>query len=427
MPRAVKDSKLDSRAARAKLKPSGKPYWRALDPELHVGYRKGKTGGRWVARVYLGAQQYKVETIGTADDNADADGRAVLDWRQAQAEAREAQARILRKQSGSEDTAAPYTVADALDDHIAWLAKHRKPTAVRDARSAKRVHIDPVLGKLELAKLTTKTLSQWHEGLAEQPRRLRTRPGAEQRYRELADDPESVRRRRDTANRIRTILFAALNHAFHASKIQSDAAWRKVKPFRQTAAARVHYLQLDECRRLLNACAPDFRNLVRGALATGARYGELSRADVRDFNADASALLIRESKGGKPRWIPLDDEGAKFLASITAGRAPSEPLFARADGDRWGQSHQTRPLRIACRAARLEPCKFHSLRHTYASLRVMAGMPLIAVANVLGHSTTRMVEKHYGHLSPSYIREAVKATALDLGPIETKVTPLKAG
>ena len=48
-----------------------------------------------------------------------------------------------------------------------------------------------------------------------------------------------------------------------------------MKPFRGADAARVHYLQADECRRLLNACPPDFRALVRGALATGCRYGEL--------------------------------------------------------------------------------------------------------------------------------------------------------
>ena len=55
----------------------------------------------------------------------------------------------------------------------------------------------------------------------------------------------------------------------------------------------------------------------------------------------------------------------------------------------------------------------------------MAGMPLIAVANVLGHSDTRMVERHYGHLAPSYLREAVRATALDLGPVPGSVVPLR--
>src|SRR5260370_37195031 len=86
--RTVRDSKLDSRSARAKLAASGVPYYRAIDPGLHIGYRKGKTGGKWVVRWYAGDGSYKVETIGTADDTADADAVAGLDYAQAQEVAR---------------------------------------------------------------------------------------------------------------------------------------------------------------------------------------------------------------------------------------------------------------------------------------------------------------------------------------------------
>ena len=190
----------------------------------------------------------------------------------------------------------------------------------------------------------------------------------------------------------------------------------------------MRYLQIDECTRLLNACEPDFRRLVRAALVTGARYGELCRADVSDFNPDSASLLVRESKGGKPRHIPLDDEAATFLAGITAGRRGNDPLFTRADGGRWGKSHQRRPLLASCMAARIEPAiGFHILRHTWASLRIMAGLPLMVAAQVLGHSDSRMAERHYGHLAQSYIREAVRTTALHLGPIEGNVATLRPG
>ena len=57
---------------------------------------------------------------------------------------------------------------------------------------------------------------------------------------------------------------------------------------------------------------------------------------------------------------------------------------------------------------------FHALRHTWASHRVMAGAPLMVVAHALGHADTRMVEKHYGHLAPSYIRDVTLAIARTL-------------
>jgi len=94
---------------------------------------------------------------------------------------------------------------------------------------------------------------------------------------------------------------------------------------------------------------------------------------------------------------------------MTAGRAAGEFLFHR-DGTTWGKSHQQRPLADACRAANVSPAaSFHVLRHTYASLMVMDAVPLMVVARNLGHADSRMVEKHYGHLATSYVREAIRA------------------
>ena len=46
---------------------------------------------------------------------------------------------------------------------------------------------------------------------------------------------------------------------------------------------------------------------------------------------------------------------------------------------------------------------------------VMAGIPLIVVAQNLGHADTRMVEKHYAHLTPSFSATAIRNAAADLG------------
>ena len=61
MAKKVRERALDTRAARDKLKSSGKPYYRSIGPGLHLGYRKGKDARRWVARVYAGAGNYVVE------------------------------------------------------------------------------------------------------------------------------------------------------------------------------------------------------------------------------------------------------------------------------------------------------------------------------------------------------------------------------
>ena len=238
-----------------------------------------------------------------------------------------------------------------------------------------------------------------------------------------------MRRRRASANRVLTMLKAALNHAYDEGHVSNRDAWgRKLKPFREVEVARVRYLNLAEAQRLLNACDADFRPLVRAALETGCRYSELARLEVQDFNPDAGTVAIRKSKGGKPRHVILTPEGADFFQHHGAGRTGSEVMFRHADGSRWNTSEQSRPMKEACEHGKITPrLSFHILRHSWASLAVMAGVPLLVVAKNLGHADTRMVEKHYGHLAPSYIADAIRAGAPRFGDTPSTIVPLHSG
>ena len=72
-----------------------------------------------------------------------------------------------------------------------------------------------------------------------------------------------------------------------------------------------------------------------------------------------------------------------------------------------------------CNAARISPAaSFHVLRHTYASHLVMAGGAIAVAAANLGHSDTRMTEKHYAHLAPNYVADVIRATMPRLGLVE---------
>ena len=428
MARTVRDQNLETRSARGRLKPAPKPYYRTIDPGLHLGYRRGKNGGRWVVRWYVGDQEYKTETIANADDVADADGVAILNFAQAQGVAREMRARAARIAAGMPIDVGPYTVSQCIAEYLTWMEQNRK--TAKDARYRAEALIIPKLGAIECEKFRAGELRRWLQEVANTPARIRGEKGNSPRFRAIdVKDEEAVRRRRASANRTLTILKAALNMAWREGKIASDDAWRRVTPFEQADAARVRYLQIDEARRLINASGPDFRGLVRTALATGARFSELANLKVHDFNPDAGTVHVRASKSGKGRHIVLTEEGTGQFSALCAGRAATEWILVKRDGGKWLKSHQTRPMREACVQAQITPlASFHTLRHTYASLSIMAGAPLLVVATNLGHSDTRMVEKHYGHLAADYVASEIRKAAprFDLEP-ETNIIPLRGG
>jgi integrase len=421
------DAKLMSRTARETLRPSRKPYYRPIERGIALGYRKPKKGpGTWLVRRYVGNDSYSVRNLITtdghpifADDHEDANGKTVLDFGQAQDAIRAHKNQLT-------GTAAPSTVADALVDYFRFLKSDgRSEHAIRDVYCRANALILPKLGTVKITALTSDRLRRWRDELVSAAPRLRTREGDEQKYRRINGE-DAKRARRASANRTWTILRAALNHAFSEGKVVSDSAWRKVKPFKKVDSARIRYLTIAEAMRLVNSSDAQFRPLVQAALQTGCRYGELIGLEVRDFNPDAGTLAIRHSKSGKPRHVVLTVEGQRLFTSLTAGRNGHESLLHKADGQPWRAAHQKRPMLEACERAKITPpINFHGLRHTWASLAVMNHMPLMVVARNLGHSDTRMVEKHYGHLAPSYVADAVRKSAPKYGFKPSNVQALR--
>ena len=111
MPRMVKDARIETRAARAciavadSVRSKGhEPHWRAIGEGEHLGYRKGKHGGKWIAR-YRKHGAYVKKLLGKAD------GASVLDYRQDAARARfAAEARASRGLDPKTGAPKRYTV-----------------------------------------------------------------------------------------------------------------------------------------------------------------------------------------------------------------------------------------------------------------------------------------------------------------------------
>jgi integrase len=407
------DAKLQSRTARDRLPVARKPHWSAIRPGLHLGYikRRGGKPGRWTVRSYIGNVKtlaapgkrggktpYVTKLLrGVADDYEDPNGVSVLSFAQAQ--------ELALAPSQPLQPSGPLTVSRAIESYVTFLRDHGRERAAKDAENRLRLHVPPLLGDHQVASLTAEQLRGWLADVARTGQRLRP------------DGDQAERRSKATANRVWAPFRAALHHAYADGLVKSDAAWRgRVRPFHNVDVSRKRWLRVDECRRLINASQGPFRLLVQSALHTGMRYGELTRLRVQDFNEDSGTVSVWQSKSGKARHVHLTEEGEAFFRELTAGRSGDEFMLRREDGGPWRSSNQHRPMVEAVQGASITPSiSFHGLRHTYASLSIMNGVPLMVVAQNLGHADTRMCERHYGHLADSHKRDMIRDYAPRFG------------
>jgi integrase len=435
MARIRRGAEFGTREARRRLKGRPEPYWMPIDRGLSLGYRKSTEGGSWVMRRYIAPVDPKrggrhTETrIGTADDSRDADGVDVLAFGQAQRKLlAEARQQVLHS-SGQ-----LYSVADAARDYVDWQRAHRKSAS--DTQSKLKYYVLPTLGEKRVADLKQSDFQAWLAWALKRRRKAKKKAATGG---ETAAPPplppaptpddlaERQRRRKATLNRVINALKACLNFAHANDKVPSRDAWSRLKKFRSADSSRLRWLTVDEAIRLQNACAPGLRPLVSAGLLTGCRAGELLAMHAGDFDLRSKTVLVADSKAGKPRRVVLTDDGVKLFDGLTAGKLENESIFTRADGSAWYRVALVREMHHACTAAKVSPAAtFHTLRHTFASHLVQQGVPLMFVASALGHSDTRMVEKHYGHLSQSAVADMIRAKLPSFGaPPATKVTSLR--
>ena len=137
-------------------------------------------------------------------------------------------------------------------------------------------------------------MRRWLATMAAPPAQRRPKAG-KTRFRAAPISEEGIRARRATANRVLTMLKATLNHAYDEGHIDNRDAWgRKLKPFNNVEVARVRYLSVAQAERCSTPAIPIFGRWCGRRSETGARYSELARLEVHDFNPDAGTVAIRQ-------------------------------------------------------------------------------------------------------------------------------------
>lgn len=206
-----------------------------------------------------------------------------------------------------------------------------------------------------------------------------------------------------TVNRI----MCRLRHMFNKAvewELLDESPMERLK-FLPENNARLRYLSMDECGRLLEACiVPHMRAMVVLALHTGMRRGEILNLQWGDLDFSSGHVVIRDSKNGEPRHIPMDSAVRELLSGYTLTSGSSH-VFPSASGGRLSTIQKA--FRNARIRAGMSDLHFHDLRHTFASQWMMAGGDLYVLKDILGHKSIAMTQR-YAHLSPAFKQAMVE-------------------
>jgi integrase len=255
-----------------------------------------------------------------------------------------------------------------------------------------------------------------------------------------------------TLNHLRGFISRGFNCARRAGRSSLPNPATDVQK-RRIPQALPDYLRAHEVAPVLRALPDHWRSLFATAIYTGLRKGELIGLRKVDVDLTARLLTVGRSydhattKGGRAEVVPIAAELVPYLRAAIHG-SPSELVFPRPDGSMMSEGVQLqnvlrRALRRAgivtgylhvCRkkdcghreaapddalrrcpkdnrrlwvVAESRPIRFHALRHTTASLMMMAGANPASVQKVMRHRDPRLTMGTYGHLAPDYLRAEV--------------------
>lgn len=206
-------------------------------------------------------------------------------------------------------------------------------------------------------------------------------------------------------NRELACLRHIFNKAIEWGYLKENPLARKVKFFRENNN-KVRFFSLKEIDSLKDACHSYLRPVIETALNTGMRESEILNLKCSDVDLDLGLIHIEDTKNRERAEVPINNQLKEVLSKILSNsRGKNGYVFLNSRGRPY-RSIRTAYL-TALKKAGIKNANFHTLRHTFASHLVMAGVDLTTVKELMRHKSIEMTLR-YAHLAPDHKKKAVE-------------------
>jgi integrase len=174
-------------------------------------------------------------------------------------------------------------------------------------------------------------------------------------------------------------------------------------------------LEGDEEQKLLDICEaysnPMLAWIVKLALYTGMRHGEIVNLKHSSVNLDKRTLFLSDTKNGESRTVPLSNKAIEVIREVL--NHPIRPIdtdllfFGEPGRDGIRRPYVTSKIWTEARKkAGIEGLRFHDLRHEATSRFVEAGLSDLEVSSITGHKSMQML-KRYTHLRTENLSDKI--------------------
>ncbi len=326
-------------------------------------------------------------------------------------------------------------LSEFIDKYLETAKNTLAATTVKRTEQTIRDYIIPLLGHIKLNELNSSHIQQFLEQIENAPKLNRKK---EQTTEKLS--PATVKR-------ILSVLQAILKQALKQSLIQYSPASAERLTLPKAQKPKIEIFSKQEAAKMLECLEKEplqFQTLIQLAIYTGARRGELVALKFSDIDFENRKITIERAayklkgepvktkppKDYETRTITINDSCAELLKLLKAEKIEQAQrlgtkwvnenwVFTQWNGEIMNPDTPTKQFSKFLDKYGLKHRKFHSLRHTSATLLLYSGTNLKQVQGRLGHSNIETTNK-YLHLIEEADVEAVNRLDLLLSPKKSK-------
>ncbi|HLI98009.1 MAG TPA: site-specific integrase [Candidatus Baltobacteraceae bacterium] len=329
---------------------------------------------------------------------------------------------------GTYADAGRLTVAQLCEEWLATALLHLAPTTYSRYKSIVDLHVNPALGAMRVRELNrrhiTQAIIEWQ-----------TKHRSDKRKGPLSDT---------TVRHHFTTLATLLQYAVQSGYLAVNPCQNIKAPARSTAEAQP--VSTEALQTLLDLADLDMGTAILMAIGTGLRRGEILGLRWADVSLDLALVRVRRSlsvsRGKLVMKTPKTKKSLRTVALpaflITALReqearqrerydalaipvTPDTPVFDWF-GEVWNPTNFSSIFYRLHKKAKLS-CRFHDLRHSFASMLLQHQINLKITSHLLGHASITVTGDTYAHVIQEQVHEAALVLDSALGAAVRKKVP----